>query len=329
MRAVTLREVGGPEVLKLEELPVPVAGRHQLLVAVHATSVNPVDTKVRRRSGTARAFPIVLGYDASGVVAGLGPDVVGWSVGDEVFGCPNLFGPGANADYVLLDARAAGRKPASVDHATAAALPLVSLTAWESLHERARIQPGQTVLIHAGAGGVGHVAIQLAHLHGCRVITTAGRSESIAYCRDVLRADEVIDYRDTEFDARVRELTGGRGADVVFDTVGEETFRRSIACVAPGGQLVTILASTPGDRAPELLYRSITVHYELMGMRVAYDVDPARQGAILTSIARLVDGGLLRVHVGRRVPLAEVGEAHRLIESGHTIGKIAIVVAGD
>jgi NADPH:quinone reductase len=143
MRAVTLREHGGPEVLKLEELPVPVAGRHQLLVAVHATSVNPVDTKVRRRSGAARAFPIVLGYDASGVVAGVGPDVVGWNERDAIFGCPNLFGPGANADYVLLDARAAAPKPASIDHATAAALPLVALTAWEALYDRAASSPAR------------------------------------------------------------------------------------------------------------------------------------------------------------------------------------------
>ncbi len=327
MRAVTIREIGGPEVLKLEELPVPVPGKHQLLVAVHATSVNPVDSKIRGRIG-ARTLPVVLGYDTSGVVTACGPDVTGWNVGDDVFGCPNLFGPGANAEYVLLDARASARKPASVDHATAAALPLVALTAWEALHERARIQPGQTVLIHAGAGGVGHIAIQLAHLHGCRVLTTAGRPESIAFCRDVVRADEVIDYRRVEFDARVRELTGGRGADVVFDTVGGETFQRSIKSVAPGGQLVTILPSNPGELAGELLYRSITVHYEFMGTRVAYDVEPARQGAILTAIARLVDRGLLRVHVGNRLPLAEVAEGHRLIDTERTIGKIAIVVAG-
>ncbi len=306
---------------------MPIAGKHQLLVAVHATSVNPVDTKVRKRSGGARAFPIVLGYDASGVVAACGPDVAGWSAGDEVFGCPNLFGPGANADYVLLDARAAARKPASVDHPTAAALPLVALTAWEALHARARIQAGQTVLIHAGAGGVGHVAIQLARLHGCRVITTAGRPESIAFCRDVVRADEVIDYTTVDFRTRVRELTGGRGVDVVLDTVGDETFRHSIECLAPRGQLVTILPSSPGEQAPTLLYRGITVHYEFMGVAVAYEVDPASQGAILTSVARLVDRGLLRVHVGQRVPLADVAEAHRAIETGHTVGKIAVTVA--
>ena len=327
MRAIVLREHGGPEVLRPEELPRPTAGRHQLLVQVHATSVNPVDAKVRRGGGAPRTFPLVLGFDASGVVRECGPEVDGWREGDAVFGCPNLFGPGANAEYVLLDARAAAKKPSTIEHATAACLPLVSLTAWEALHDRARIRPGQTVLIHAGAGGVGHVAIQLAHLHGCRVITTAGRDGSIAFCRDLLGADEIIDYRSSDFVARCKELTGGRGVEVVLDTVGDETFRRSIDCVAPGGQIVTILAATPGDRAPILLYRSITVHYEFMGARVANDLDPGHQGEILTAIARLVDRGLLRAHVGARFPLEQVADAHRQIETGRTIGKLAVVVA--
>jgi NADPH2:quinone reductase len=327
MHAMVLREHGGPDVLKSEDVPQPTPGRHQLLVEVHATSINPVDTKIRQGGGAKRAFPIILGYDASGIVRNCGPDVVGWRPGDEVFGCPHLFGAGANAEYVLLDARASARKPAAVDHATAAALPLVCLTAWESLHERARIQAGQTVLIHAGAGGVGHVAIQLARLYGCRVITTAGRPESIAFCRDVLGADEVIDYSRVDFAARVNELSAGRGADVVIDAVGNDTFRRSIECVAPGGQLVTILGSNPGDRTPVLLYRSITVHYEFMGMRLAADLDPGRQGAILDAVARLVDRGLLRAHVSAKLPLREIADGHRQVETGRTIGKVAVQVA--
>lgn len=327
MRAILLREHGGPEVLQPADLPVPSPDRHQLLVAVHATSVNPVDIKVRRGGGASRPTPIVLGYDVSGVVTACGPDAGDWQPGELVFGCPNLFGPGANAECVLLDARAAARKPASLDHTTAATLPLVALTAWEALHERARLRAGQTVLIHAGAGGVGHVAVQLARLAGCRVLTTAGRPESIAFCRDVLGADEVIDYRSQDFAARALDLTGKRGLDVVLDTVGDDTFRRSIDCVAPGGQLVTILPSTPGDRAPLLLYRSITVHYEFMGARVANDLEPGRQGSILSSIANLVDRGLLRPHVSAVFPLAQVADAHRQIETGHTVGKVAVTVA--
>jgi NADPH2:quinone reductase len=327
MRAIVLRNHGGPEVLRPEVLPPPSPGKHQLLVEVQATSVNPVDAKVRRGGGAPRAFPIVLGFDASGIVRSSGPNVEGWSEGDTVFGCPNLFGSGANAEYVLLDARAAAKKPSTIDHVVSVCLPLVSLTAWEALHDRAHIQPGQAVLIHAGAGGVGHVAIQLARLHGCHVITTAGRDESIAFCREVLGADDVIDYRTTDFIARCKELTRGRGVEVVLDTVGDEIFRRSIDCVAPGGQIVTILGATPGDGAPTLLYRSITVHYEFMGARVAHDLNPGRQGDILRSIARLVDRGLLRVHVGARFALDQVADAHRQIETGRTIGKLAVVVA--
>jgi NADPH2:quinone reductase len=327
MRAMLCNRNGDPEVLEAGELPTPAPGPHDLLVAVRATSVNPVDTKVRRGGGAARSFPLVLGYDASGVVVACGPAVTGWAAGDLVYGCPNLFGHGANAEYVLLDARAAARKPGSVEHVEAAALPLVGLTAWEALHDRARIEPGQTVLIHAGAGGVGHVAVQLARLHGCRVFTTAGRPESIAFCRETLAADEVIDYRSTDFVARIAQLTSGQGVPVLFDTVGDETFRRSIDCVSVGGQLVTILGATPGDQAAKLLYRSITVHYEFMGVRVAHGIDPAHHGRILSGLARLVDRGLLRPHVSHQFALADVAEAHRQVETGHTIGKVAVRVS--
>jgi NADPH2:quinone reductase len=160
------------------------------------------------------------------------------------------------------------------------------------------------------------------------VITTAGRPESIAFCRDVLGADQVIDYASVDFRAAVRDSTAGRGVDVVLDSLGDETFRRSIDCLAPRGQLVTIVPSSPGEQAPTLLMRGITVHYEFMGVAVANEIDPGSQGAILSSIARLCDRGLLHVRVGKRLPLPEVAAAHRMIETGHTIGKIAVVVAG-
>jgi len=296
------------------------------LVAVHATSVNPVDARIRRGGGSKRQFPLTLGFDVSGVVVGCGRRATSFKPGDEVFGCPHLFRQGANAEYALLDYRTTATKPASVDHATAAALPLVGITAWEALHERARVMPGQTILIHAGAGGVGHIAVQLARLAGCRVVTTAGRPESLAFCRDVLGADEVIDYTQTDFVARVHELSQGRGVPVVLDTVGGDVFRRSIDCVAPLGQLVTILGDNAGDRGPVLLYRSITIHHEFMGARLAYEADPPAQGAILAGLARLVDRGLLRPHVSLRLPLAQVAEGHRQIETGRTIGKIAVLV---
>ena len=327
MRAAVLHTYGSPDVLNIEQRPEPALRDTDVLVEVHATSVNPVDTKVRQTGGGGgRSLPLILGYDVSGVVVRCGPGAKQWNVGDEVFAAPNLFRDGANADYAAIDARSAARKPATVDHATAAALPLVSQTAWEALHLRARIQPGQTVLIHAGAGGVGHIAVQLARLHGCRVITTAGREESIAFCRDVLHADDVIDYRQTDFVEHMRQLTHGKGVPVVIDTVGGEVFQKSLDCLAVNGQIVTILGSSSGDRGRGLLYKNVTVHYEFMGIPTAHEIEPERPGQILTGIARLVDAGLLKPHVSRRLPLEQVAEGHRQVETSRTVGKVVIEV---
>jgi NADPH2:quinone reductase len=184
------------------------------------------------------------------------------------------------------------------------------------------------VLIHAGAGGVGHIAVQLAKLHGCRVITTAGRPESIAFCRDVLRADEVIDYRTTNVVERVNEMTSGKGLPVVFDTVGGEVFLQSIDCAAVNGQVVTILgaSASTADRGQGLLYRNVSVHYEFMGIPTAYEIEPERPGQILAGIARLAEGGFLRPHVSHVLPLERVAEGHRQVETSRTVGKVAITV---
>ncbi len=327
MRAFIVPQLGSAEVMQFGEVPKPVPGEYDLLVEVHATSVNPVDAKIR--SGTRpRTLPLVLGFDVSGVITAMGAQVKGFKIGDAVYGSPNLFGLGANAEYVLLDARAAAHKPRSLDHLHAACLPLVSLTAHEALYERAHIQPGQTLLIHAGAGGVGHIAVQLAKLHGCKVITTAGRDESIAFCRDTLHADVVINYRNEDFVERIKELTSGQGVAVAFDTVGGDTFRKSIDCISPCGQLVTITAGETGAAAPAFLYKSVTVHYEFMGARVAYNQQPEKQGAILAGIANLVDNKLINVHVSKAWKFEELVEAHRAIETGRTIGKMAVVVKG-
>jgi NADPH:quinone reductase len=327
MRAMVIRAHGAPDVLRLEELPVPELRDTDVLVEVHASSVNPVDTKVRQRSG-GREFPIILGYDVSGVVVRCGARVTQWQPGDEIFAAPNLFRNGANAELVAIDARSAARKPRNIDHATAATLPLVSQTAWEALHLRARIHPGNTVLIHAGAGGVGHIAVQLAKLHGCHVITTAGRPEPIAFCRDVLHADEVIDYRKTNVVERIKEMTAGQGLPVTFDTVGGEVFLQSIDCTAVNGQVVTILggSASTADRGQSLLYRNITIHYEFMGIPTAHEIEPERPGQILAGIARLVEAGLLKPHVSHRFPLEQAAAGHAQVETGRTIGKVSLLV---
>jgi len=328
MRAMAQREYGAPEVLRLEELPEPVLRDTDILVAVHATSVNPVDTKVRARATVPRDFPLVLGYDVSGIVVRCGAGVTQWNPGDEIFAAPNLFRPGANAELVALDARSAARKPAALDHAAAAALPLVSQTAWQALHLRARIAPGQSVLIHAGAGGVGHIAVQLAKLHGCRVITTAGRDESLAFCRDVLRADEVIDYGREDVVEKVKALTGGRGVPVAFDTIGGDVFVQCLDSIAINGHVVTILGGSTDlrQRGQHLLYRNATISYEFMGIPTAHEIEPERPGRILATIAKLTDAGALRPEVRHRFPLERLAEAHRQVETGRTVGKVAVTV---
>lgn len=328
MRAMVLREHGAPDVLHLEDCPEPVLRDTDVLVQVHASSVNPVDVKVRAKASVPREYPVILGFDVSGTVVRCGPAATQWKPGDEIYAAPNLFRAGANAEFVALDARSAARKPASLDHATAATLPLVGQTAWEALHRRARIQPGQTVLIHAGAGGVGHIAVQLAKLHGCRVITTASRPESIAFCRDVLRADEVIDYRTSEVVARVKELTGGKGVPVAFDTIGGESFVQSLDCLAINGHLVTILGGSTdlAGRGQALLYRNVTISYEFMGIPTAHEIEPGQPGDILRTLAKLVDTGALKPEVRHRFPLEKLADAHRQIETGRTIGKVSVTV---
>jgi len=328
MRAMVQREHGAPDVLHLEDLPEPSLRDTDVLVEVHATSVNPVDTKVRARATVPREWPLLLGYDVSGVVVRCGPRATQWKPGDEIYAAPNLFRPGANAEYVALDARSAARKPTTLDHATAAVLPLVSQTAWEALHLRARIQPGQTVLIHAGAGGVGHVAVQLAKLHGCRVITTAGREESLAFCRDVLRADEVIDYRRQDVVQAVQALTAGKGVPVALDTVGGDVFVQCLDCVGVNGHVVTILGGSTDlkQRGQALLYRNVTISYEFMGIPTAHEIEPQRPGEILAAIAKLADSGGLRPEVRHRFPLERLADAHRQVETGRTVGKVAVIV---
>jgi NADPH2:quinone reductase len=328
MRAVTIPEFGGPEVLKLEEQPVPAPGPNDLLIEVRAGALNPVDYKVRRGAlAKGRPMPIIAGFDVSGIVRGLGSAVRNFKVGDEVYASPSLVRNGANAEFVCVDARRAALKPHSLTHVEAAALPLVAITAWEALLLRARLQPGESVLIHAGGGGVGHVAIQLAKRHGARVLTTAGSEASRALC-GACGADVVIPYRAESFVDRVKADRGGRGLPVIFDTVGGETFDQSLDCLAPDGRLVTCVGS-PSDKIPQKLFRlNASLLFEFMGAPGLYDVRHESHGDILRAAAALADEGALKPHVSRVLRLEEVAEGHRLLETGHVTGKLVVQVAG-
>lgn len=310
MRAIRQDELGGPEVLKLTEVDRPEPAPTEIQVAVHAAGVNPVDWKVRNSGGFLGAPPFTVGWDVSGVVAGLGSGVTRFQVGDEVFGMPRFpRAAAAYAEYVTGPSRHFARKPASLDHPAAAGLPLAGLTAWQALVDTAQVQPGQRVLVHAAAGGVGHLAVQLAKAHGAVVLGTASAGKHDLVRR--LGADEVIDYTRQDFTEVARDV------DVVLDAVGGDYAQRSLQVLRPGGILVTItgraeagqLRSAAGER----------------GVRAAtLLVEPDHAG--LERLAQLVQKGQLRVEVAATFPLEQAAAAHQLSEAGRTAGKIVLVV---
>lgn len=305
MSAVRINAFGGTEVLQLEHVPLPVAGPGEMLVRVHAAAVNPVDTQIRAGpSGFAR-LPYTPGFDLSGVVVEVGAGVTRFTPGDDVFAMLDLRRGGAYAEYTIVREVEAARKPVAVSHAEAASLPLVALTAWQALFETADLQPGQSVLIHAGAGGVGTSAVQLAKWRGAHVITTASERN-----HDFLRslgADVVIDYSTERFEDRAQ------GVDVVLDPIGGETQVRSLATLRDGGILVSLVGLVPATRSPggNVRTRSILVRPDT---------------AQLERIAALVDAGDLRPIVSHSMPLDRVADAHRQSETGRTRGKIVLEV---
>ncbi len=307
MLAISQDVLGGPEVLKTVEIDRPEPGPTEVLVRVRAAGVNPTDWKLRQVGGWIGQPPFVLGWDVSGVVEAAGPGAALYKPGDEVYGM--LRYPrdhGAYAEYVTAPTRTFAPKPATLDHVQAAALPLAGLTAWQAVVDVARVEPGQRVLVHAAAGGVGHLAVQIAKARGAYVIGTASAPKH-AQVKD-LGADELIDYRETDF----AEAVGG--VDAVIDTIGGDYGPRSMRVLRDGGVLVSLVLSDihPGLR-PE------------RGIRTEAMLVEPDWGA-LKEMAALADAGRLRVLVDAVFPLAEAAEAHRRGETGRTTGKIVLTV---
>ncbi|MFI7531390.1 NADP-dependent oxidoreductase [Nocardia salmonicida] len=308
MRAIGQDTFGGPEVLRVIEVDKPMPGPGEVLIRVHAAGVNPTDSWHRSSGGLFGAIT-PLGWDVSGVVEEVGLGVTLFAPGDEVFGMPRLpHAAGTYAEYVTAPARHLARKPANLSHIEAGALALVALTAWQALVDTADVRPGQRVLIHAGAGGVGHVAVQIAKARGAYVIATA-RADNHAFVRD-LGADEVIDYTTTDFVDAVRDV------DVVVDTVGGEYGPRSLRVLRPGGIVVSL--ASPAEAA-------LVEQAGPLGVRAGFMiVEP--DGASLRAIADLVDAGALRPHVETVLPLDLVSKAHEISDNQRTRGKIVLAV---
>ena len=308
MRVIRQEILGGPEVLRETEVPRPEPGISQVLVRVHAAGVNPTDWSHRAFPIFLGPPPFTLGWDVSGTVVSTGFGVTIFKPGDEVFGMlPYPFGVGSHAEYVVGPARAFAIKPPNVDHVAAGALPLAGLTAWQALNDTAAVQAGQRVLIHAAAGGVGHLAVQVAKARGAYVIGTASPTHH-AMLRD-LGADELIDYTTTDF------ADGLAPVDVVLDAVSGDYSARSLSVLRPGGTLVSLLPF--GEQIPAEAAR--------LGVRAAVMlVEADHQG--MTALASLVAAARLRPVIAATFPLADAAKAHELGESRHVAGKLVLTM---
>ncbi len=310
MKAVRIHSYGGPEVLVYEDAPRPQAGKGEVLVRVHAASINPVDWKIREGYAKDRLhhrLPLILGWDASGVVDAVGSGVKRLKKGDQVYSRPDVARDGAYAEYVVINEPLVALKPKSIDHIHAAGIPLAGMTAWQSLFDAGGLSAGQRVLIHAAAGGVGHLAVQLAKWKGAYVIGTAS-----ARNHDFIRglgADEVIDYRAIPFEKAVHDV------DVVLDTIGGDTQARSWKVLKKGGILVSIVSPPSAEEAG--------AH----GVRQAY-VFMQPKLTQLQELATLVEAGKLSCAVETVLPLSEARRAQELSQSGHARGKIVLDVLG-
>lgn len=314
MKAWNIAAFGGPEVLEEVELPRPRPGPNELLVKVHATSVNPVDCKLRRDGRWAGIVPpAILGFDVAGVVEEVGVGVAGFSPQDAVFYSPLIFGmPGSYAEYHVVPAGIVALKPQALTFLEAAAVPLAGCTAWDAVVGLARVSPGDTVLVHAGAGGVGSLCVQLAALSGARVLCTA-RAANAAWLRD-LGADVVVDPRREDVWQAVLKETDGAGVDVAVDTVGGETLSRTVGVMKPRGRMVTMV-----DVAGDLngaYGKNLSVHFLFM----------ERAGHKMEALRRLLERGQLKPVVDSVMQLSQVAAAHRRLEAGGLRGKIVLQV---
>ncbi|MGA7802548.1 MAG: zinc-dependent alcohol dehydrogenase family protein [Gammaproteobacteria bacterium] len=332
MKAVIMDRPGDADVLHLAELPDPaIAGPGDMLVRLKAAGINPVDAKLRA-NGTyyPDRLPTVLGCDGAGVVEAVGEGVTRFAPGDAVYFCSGGIGaePGNYAELTVVNEAYAARKPASLSFQEAAAVPLALITAWESLHDRASVQAGQRVLIHAGSGGVGHLAVQLAHLAGARVASTVGDEQRADWLRG-LGVEYPIVYKKTDFVAAVRDWSAGAGVALALDTVGGETFARTFEAMAHYGDLVTLLQPDADvDWKPARL-RNLRIALELMLTPQHYDLQDVRrhQREILEHGAPLFEDGRLKVAVQATYPLERAADAHRDIAAGSAHGKRVLLVS--
>ena len=329
IKAVVTTELGGPDVLKLQDVELQwPRGPHDVLVELRAAALNPADVFFRQFGGYVSSDqPFVLGHDGMGVVTALGNAVTEVKAGDRVCFCHGGIGGtmGTYSEAAVVPEWQLAKVPDAVDDMTAAALPLVSITCWESLYDRAALQPGEFVLIHGGAGGTGHVAIQLAALRGGRVAATVSSDEKARIVR-ALGAELAIYYRGTDFAEAAMQWSGG--INVAFDNAGPEVMQKTFGAMAPYGRVVTLMG-TPGDDADLTAYNlNLTIHNVMMltPMWKGLELQLRRQAEIVRQALALVAEGKLTIRHAATFPLAEASRAQALLESGKAIGKVTLSI---
>lgn len=331
MKAVVMTSPGASEVLQVRQVADPVIENdREILVRLKAAGVNPIDLKLRSR-GTffPDKMPAILGCDGAGIVEAVGKNVQNFQVGDEVYFCNSGIGasPGNYAELAVVDERFVAKKPNSLSFVEAAAAPLVLITAWESLYDRGKLEAGRKVLIHGGAGGVGHVAIQLAKLQGAEVATTISSEEKANFVKS-LGADFVI-FKNTDLVQAILNWTNGEGVDLAFDTIGGKVFYDTIPAVKVYGDLVTILEPDASlGNLKVARQRNLRIGLELMLTPMMKGLTEAQedQAKILQQCGRLFDQGKLKINVNTTFALDDAIEAHRMLEAGSMVGKIVLTI---
>ena len=334
MKAILMTAAGSPDVLALYDTDKPeLLSPYHMRVKLAAAGVNPVDAKLRAKPAYGLSkLPAILGCDGAGVVEKVGSAVTRFREGDKVFFYNGGIGedPGCYAEYTTVHEEYCAACPANIGLQDIAGLPLVLITAWEALVDRVNLQPGQTILIHGGTGGVGHIALQLAKHLGARVAVTVSDDKKEGLAQG-LEADKIVRYKEMDFVMDVEEWTHNKGVDVVLDTIGGDVFLRSLNVARIGGKVVTLIA-TPISQEHAMLarQRNLSICYEQMltPQILKQHEERIRQRKILERGVKLVESGELGVLVSYALPLAEAAQAHRIIEQGHVLGKI-ILTMGD
>ncbi|HEY5408245.1 MAG TPA: NADP-dependent oxidoreductase [Ginsengibacter sp.] len=308
MKAIQIHEFGGPEVLKYEDAPKPKPGADEVVIKVFATSVNPIDWKIREGHAKGKfpiKFPLIPGWDVSGEIDEVGSNILNFRKGDEVYSRPDPTKNGTYAEYVVVKANLINLKPQSIDHEKAAAVPLAGLTAWQALFDYGKLQQGQKVLIHAASGGVGTFAVQFAKWKGAYVIGTTSK-ENMDFVKK-LGADKVIDYKNEKFEEKLKNI------DLVIDLIGGDTQKRSLKVIKRGGRLITTVQVENQEATKEK-----NIHIEgFLAQSLPEELEQIKQ---------LIDSGKVKPVVSKIMPLKDAAKAQKLSEKGHTRGKIVLQV---